>query len=107
MATTDRWTLRQGSTVLASIEVTAHDQPWHRGRLLPCDGFTSVAALFERELKLLEADDDWSGWEAAYEEIYTLGVQLHLPDGSAVGDFLLHTDGTEVWFRWSDQPFAR
>jgi hypothetical protein len=32
-------------------------------------------------------------------------VSLAAPDGHLVPEFLLHIDGSEAWWRWSDEPF--
>jgi hypothetical protein len=32
-------------------------------------------------------------------------VSLAYPDGRRVPEFLLHIDGLEAWWRWSDEPF--
>jgi hypothetical protein len=32
---------------------------------------------------------------------------LTYPDGRDVPEYLLHIDGDEAWWRWSDEPFDK
>ncbi|GIJ13108.1 hypothetical protein Van01_63220 [Micromonospora andamanensis] len=41
---------------------------------------------------------------APYETVRN-AVTLRYPDGQEVPEFLLHLDGDEAWWRWSDEPF--
>ena len=50
-------------------------------------------------------DDAVDEWESAYAQVRE-AVTLHYPDGRVVPEFLLHIDGDEAWFRWSDEPFT-
>jgi hypothetical protein len=45
-------------------------------------------------------------WEAAYDRIRQ-AVRLLAPDGRPVAEFLLHIDGDDAWWRWSDEPFPK
>ena len=49
-------------------------------------------------------DDGLGQWEAAYRRIRDV-VRLLAPDGRPVPEFLLHIEGEDVWWRWSDEPF--
>jgi hypothetical protein len=49
-------------------------------------------------------DDDPEPWEAAYQRIRE-AVRLLAPDGEPVPESLLHIQGTDAWWRWSDEPF--
>lgn len=51
-------------------------------------------------------DDDPQTWEAAYETIRG-AVTLHYPGGRPVPEFLLHIDGGDAWWRWSDEPLTQ
>jgi hypothetical protein len=53
----------------------------------------------------LSEDDDDDAWEAAYDRVRA-AVSLIAPDGQAVPEFLLHIEGQDAWWRWSDEPFA-
>jgi hypothetical protein len=104
------WHLRRGDEVLGDITITDADFPWLSGRFAPRPGFAAVAPLFAEELARSRAteDDDSAAnlqaWETAYERIAAT-VSLVAPSGPAA-EFLLHIDGNEAWFRWSDEPFA-
>jgi hypothetical protein len=64
-----------------------------------------VRPLFANELHLLDSiDDDVESWELAYEAIRNT-VTLRYPEGHEVPEFLLHLDGNEARWRWSDEPF--
>jgi len=73
---------------------------------MPRPGFGQVRPLFEEELSRLDhMDEDPQAWEAAYQRIRD-AVCLIAPDGRAVPEFLLHIDGQDAWWRWSDEPFG-
>lgn len=85
--------------------MTGRDFPWLHARLDPREGLARVLPLFAEELRLLDViDEDVESWERAYEDIRN-AVTLRYPDGHEVPEFLLHIDGHEVWWRWSDEPF--
>src|SRR5215831_19666011 len=70
-------------------------------------GFAAVRPLFAEELRALEhVDDDLGSWQAAYDRIRR-AVSLLYPHGRPVPEFLLHVDGEDAWWRWSDEPFAQ
>ena len=74
-------------------------------RVEPQDGFDDVRPMFEDELRLLDqVDDHIAAWEDAYQQIRR-SVSLIKPDGHAVPEFLLHIEGLQAWWRWSDTPF--
>lgn len=69
------------------------------------EGFEEVRPLFAREVQLLgHIDDDIEAWESAYDAIRRT-ITLKCPDGQVVPEFLLHIDGDEAWWRWSEEPF--
>lgn len=99
------WRLWRDNDLLGELEVTGSDFPWLQARFSAQPRFAQVASLFEEELRLLDvADDDVEAWERVY---YRLRETVHLtdPDGRQVAEFLLHIDGTDAWWRWSDTPF--
>jgi hypothetical protein len=100
------WRLMRGEEPLADLVVTDGDFPWLYARIRAMPGFAAIRPLFEEELRAMEnMDDDPDSWEAAYEGIRS-AVSLLYPDGSPVPEFLLHIDGDEAWWRWSDEPFT-
>ena len=61
--------------------------------------------MFAEELRLAESmRDDPSAWERVYSRLQR-GLRLVAPDGHEVSEFVLHIDGDEAWWRWSDGPF--
>jgi hypothetical protein len=101
------WRLMQGKELLAELVVTGGDFPWLNARMRPAPGFEAIRPLFEQELRALERiDDDPGSWEAAYDRI-RVAVSLLYPDGRPVPEFLLHVDGDDAWWRWSDEPFTQ
>lgn len=101
------WTLhrRYDGRLLARLVVTGGDFPWLNARVEPEEELTEVRPLFGDDLRLLDRiDDDGDAWEAAYEAIRQ-AVTLRDPEGRDVPEFLLHIDGVEAWWRWSDEPF--
>ena len=62
------------------------------------------AAPAEELLRLNRIDDDAESWEQAYDAVLAV-VTLWNPQGHEVPEFLLHIDGREAWWRWSDEPF--
>lgn len=105
------WQLCRGDEVLGEITVTDADFPWLSGDFAAGAGFAEVESLFADELALSEAiaDDDGTAdveaWETAYDRIAET-MALVAPSGR-VAEFLLHIDGSEAWFRWSDEPFGQ
>ncbi len=100
------WQLLRGDELLAELVVTGGDFPWLNAEVRPAAGFAEVRPLFDDELRLLEVlDEDPEPWEAAYRRIRT-AVRLVAPDGLPVPEFLLHIQGTDAWWRWSDEPFT-
>ncbi|GAB3936611.1 hypothetical protein GCM10027614_13400 [Micromonospora vulcania] len=64
-----------------------------------------VRPLFAEELRLLDGiDEDVESWECAYDAVRN-DVTLRYPNGQDVPEFLLHIEGDEAWWRWSDEPF--
>jgi hypothetical protein len=101
------WTLcrRDDGRKLADLVVTGGDFPWLNARVDPADGFAEVLPLFADELLRLDRiDDDAESWEQAYNAVRA-AVTLRYPEGHDVPEFLLHIDGGEAWWRWSDEPF--
>jgi hypothetical protein len=102
------WTLRRrhDGQVLADLVVTGDDFPWLNARVNPREGLADVRPLFAEDLRLLDRiDDDVESWERAYRAIRQ-AVTLRDPEGHEVREFLLHIDGAEAWWRWTDEPFS-
>ena len=99
------WQVRGGEEtageLVGEILIDDADFPWLSGKFTAGPAFDAVRELFARELAL--ADDDWTRWEEAYDEVRRQ-VTLTSPDGP-VPEFLLHIEGERAWFRWSDEPF--
>jgi hypothetical protein len=101
------WRLMHDEELLAELIVTGGDFPWLNARIRAMAGFEAVRPLFEEELRALEhIDDDLGSWQAAYDRIRR-SVTLHYPDGRPVPEFLLHVDGEDAWWRWSDESFTQ
>ena len=99
------WQLLRGDRVVADLIVYGGDFPWLNARVEPTEGFEELRPIFEHELRLLDAiDENIDGWENAYAQVRS-EVTLRHPDGHLVPQFLLHVEGTEAWWRWSDEPF--
>jgi len=101
----DIWLLRRRDVTVAEFVITGSDFPWLHANVRPRAGFRELRRLFDDELRLLDhLDADYAAWERAYTRIRR-AVSLIAPDGDAVPEFLLHIDGQEAWWRWSDEPF--
>ena len=101
------WRLMRDGELLAELVVTGGDFPWLNARVRPAPGFERIRPPFAQELRALEhMDDDPGSWEAAYDRIRA-AVSLLYPDGRPVPEFLLHVEGDDAWWRWSDEPFTQ
>jgi hypothetical protein len=99
------WQLVRGEELLAELVVTGGDFPWLNAKVRPATGFDEVRPLFQDELRLLDhLEDEPELWEAAYRRI-TEVMRLLAPDRRPVPEFLLHIEGEDAWWRWSDEPF--
>jgi len=100
------WQLVRGDELLAELVVTGGDFPWLNAEVRPAAGFADVRRLFDDELRRLEhLDEEPEQWEIAYRRIREV-LRLVAPDGRPVPEFLLHIEGSEAWWRWSEEPFA-
>ena len=92
------WRLVRGDELLAELVVTGEDFPWLSAEVRP---------LFDDELRQLELfDGEPELWEAAYRRIRDV-VRLLAPDGRSASEFLLHIEGEDAWWRWSDRRGRR
>jgi hypothetical protein len=99
------WQLVDGEGLVAELVVTDDDFPWLSAEVRATERFERIRPLFEDELRWADRpDEDLAGWEAAYARIRQ-AVRLLAPDGRPVPEFLLHIDGRDAWWRWSDEPF--
>ena len=93
--------------LLGRLTVYERDFPWVSAKLAATPAFEPLRPLFQQEVRLarrLEDDEDAGTWEDAYERVRA-AVRLVAPDGVPVPEFLLHVDGDEAWWRYSDEPF--
>ncbi|MBO0822801.1 MAG: hypothetical protein J2P27_02955 [Actinobacteria bacterium] len=105
MAGDSVWRLRRGDELVAELVVTGGDFPWLNATVRATPAFDELRPLFVEELSLLDRlDQDVEAWEAAYDRVRR-EVILERPDGFAVPEFLLHVDGEDAWWRWSDESF--
>ena len=99
--------LFRGDALLGMIDVKPGDGdlPWRTGSFRPSADFEAVRELFERELRLLranESDDSalWDDWEAVHAELHEPGIRLEATDRSyAADEILIHINGAEAWWR--------
>lgn len=99
--------LVRGNVVLGTIEVITReaDSPWSSGVFHAAPAFDAVRDLFERELKLLQANTSdnaaqWDDWEAVHDELHEPGIRLEAKGkGYDADDILIHINGTEAWWR--------
>jgi hypothetical protein len=108
----ETWTLLRDDVVVGEIYVDDHEFPWYFGRFVEGEGFAELRTLFATEAdlseRLLDAGSDEglnAAWEAAYARIRQL-VRLVHPAGHPVAEYLLHIDGDQAGFRWSDEPLG-
>ncbi|MFD8493341.1 hypothetical protein [Amycolatopsis sp. NPDC059657] len=99
------WQLLRDEELLGEIVIESPDFPWLSGRFVPQPAFDDVKPLFDEELALIESgmDDHVEEWELLYSRIADT-LSLRSPRG-LVPEFLLHVQGEQAWFRWSDEPF--
>jgi hypothetical protein len=94
--------------LLGRLTVFERDFPWINARLTATPAFEALRPLFREEARLArhlaETDEDVDTWEDAYAGVRA-AVRLVTPDGVRVPEFLLHIDGDEAWWRYSDEPF--
>jgi hypothetical protein len=99
------WQLVDGEGLLAELVVSGGDFPWLNAEVRAMERFERIRPLFEDELRQLDGlDEQQASWEAAYDRIRQ-AVRLLAPDGRPVPEFLLHIDGHDAWWRWSDESF--
>lgn len=98
------WRVFRGGQLVADLVVYGGDFPWLNARVFPKEGFEEMRPIFDEELRLLEDDENIEIWENAYDRVRA-EVSLAAPDGHLVRQFILHIDGSEAWWTWSDEPF--
>ena len=88
-----------GTQELGTLTWTGTDQPFHQYRFEPMPSFESVRPLFEKELRLPNAER-MKEWDAAYQRVLDSGLRVQSPDGSQrLLEFILHIDGHSAWMR--------
>ena len=102
--TAEVWRLCAGDELVAELVVTDRAFPWLSARVEAEAGFERYRDLFAKEL----AASDAAGAAAADILYHRIRSELRLvgPDGRDVPEFLLHVDGDEATWRWSDEPFG-
>jgi hypothetical protein len=101
------WRLLRGDVVVADFTVREADFPWLNADVTRHEGFADVADLFAEDIRALDRVDEDGGMEALDSAVARIQQETRLtyPDGRAVPEFLLHIEGDEAWWRWSDEPF--
>lgn len=102
----DLWRLHAvaGDALLGELKVYDYDFPWLNARLAATRAFAPLRPLFDEEARLSGSGDFGGDWEAAYARVRA-ATYLVDPGGARVPEFLLHIDGDEAWWRYSDEPF--
>ena len=91
--------LRRGDELLGKLTSCTPDFPWMFCKFEASASFAEQRALFEEELRLLNAED-MVAWEQAYEKIRALNLRLvDTKEDHEIDEFLVHIDGDEAWFR--------
>ncbi|MDB4264834.1 hypothetical protein N9893_02085 [bacterium] len=95
-----KYDLYRGKTLLGVVVHDTDDFPSHKGVFRPSESFKTVAALFEREIYLLESGR-MNEWQKVRDEIDKPGIVLKSSKGSAkkIVNPVIHIDDYEVW--WS------
>ncbi|MEH0424270.1 hypothetical protein [Streptomyces sp. B21-083] len=96
------WRLERDRVLLGEIMIEDADFPWLSGRFVPEPVFAEVEPWFAETLALIEAER-YEEFDDAYDRI-AQALTLVAPSGP-VAEFLLHIQGGQAWFRWSDEPF--
>ncbi|WJV49610.1 hypothetical protein [Streptomyces flavofungini] len=65
---------------------------------------TSAVKPWSDEVSAIVESDDFERFDAAHDRV-PQEPTLVSPSGAAA-DFLLRINGSEAWFRWSDEPFG-
>ena len=99
--TNQTYKLYRGDILLGTLTHTKNDFPWHWGTFDATEQFALVKPLFEQEIKLIDdLDSNMQKWEEIWEEITKPGLRLiSNMDNKEINEFLIHIDGTEVWWR--------
>ncbi|ELP68269.1 hypothetical protein ACKI1I_00050 [Streptomyces turgidiscabies] len=97
------WRLERDKVLLGEIMIEDADFPWLSGRFVPEPAFAAVEPWFSETLALLDAER-YDEFEDTYDRI-SRALTLVAPSGP-VAEFLLHIQGSQAWFRWSDEPFG-
>jgi len=96
------WRLERDQQLLGEILIDDADFPWLSGRFVPEPAFAEVEPWFVELLALVETEEH-ERFDGAYDRI-ARALTLVSPSGP-VAEFLLHIEGDQAWFRWSDEPF--
>ncbi|MEU7901927.1 hypothetical protein [Actinoplanes sp. NPDC049118] len=90
--------------LLGEMTIYEYDFPWLYAKLAAAPAFAPLRPLFVEEARLARSDDFGDAWEAAYARVRAAAYLVD-PDGTRVPEFLLHIDGDEAWWRYSDEAF--
>ena len=95
--------LKRGQTLVGTLAAYGGDMPWLHCEFEPAPAFEAFRPLFDREMELAEAEAEEGAEAGELEEvcrrIAASGLCLVLlPEGTEIGDFMLHVRGGEAWF---------
>ncbi|MEU7551464.1 hypothetical protein AB0B01_03725 [Streptomyces sp. NPDC044571] len=97
-----RWGQEHGRELVGEIAIAGFDFPWLSGRFTPQPAFAVFKPWFD-EARAVLAEEDFERFDEVYASI-ARRLTLVSPTGP-VAEFLLHIEGDEARFRWSDTPF--
>lgn len=101
--------LKLGDALVGVLNIYGTDQPWFLAKFEPTPVFEQFKLLFDDELRFFEDEADFENgtWEEAYQKIEEAGLRLVDAEGKTkIEEFLLHIEGDEAWFRYSEEKFV-
>ena len=100
------WHLYHGHRLVAELSMEFIDQPWFYATFEPTDEFAAWRATFARLSNPEDPNFDPTdpGWAEAQDRI-NHAPTLYAPNGRAVEEFLMYTDGDFAEWRWH-APFT-
>jgi hypothetical protein len=98
---TAHYQLFRGDTLLGTLTVQPNlcDFPWYGGRFEPAPDYAEVEPLFNKELRLLDAED-YETWESIWAQIDLPRLALlPLNGGERIDEVLIHIEGDVAHWR--------